>query len=286
MGWIATISLLTLWTTAWCQTPTVAASTPETTLRAFETAFNKKDFSAMAVLCVGGKAYADFSQMIKMASGQFPSLKISNVKSVVDGATAKVSYHLEAAVPSQTPIQIDEATDMKLVGTNWLIVPAEPTNSAAARPSGLAMFAASLVSPKGFGQEKAAAQATVCLSQVKQLALGVLMFSGDNDDVLKFKSAADVRKQLAPYLKNEGLWKCPSDTGTGASYTFNPNLLGVAFAKVAEPSKVVMIYEGKGGKLAFRHAGRAAVAFMDGHAKLIDEAGAKSLVWLATKPKG
>ena len=40
-----------------------------------------------------------------------------------------------------------------------------------------------------------------------------------------------------------------------------------------------MIYEGKNGKLDFRHEGKATVGFADGHAKLIDAQGAKKLRW-------
>ena len=50
-------------------------------------------------------------------------------------------------------------------------------------------------------------------------------------------------------------------------------------AATPEPAETVMIYEGKNGKLDFRHNGRATVGFADGHVKLTDAEGAKKLRW-------
>jgi prepilin-type processing-associated H-X9-DG protein len=45
-----------------------------------------------------------------------------------------------------------------------------------------------------------------------------------------------------------------------------------------------MLYEGKDGKLNFKHDGKAAVAFADGHAKLVTEEEAKTLIWKLPPP--
>jgi prepilin-type processing-associated H-X9-DG protein len=82
-----------------------------------------------------------------------------------------------------------------------------------------------------------------------------------------------------PYIKNESIFKCPSDASGAVSYSFNANLAGVKLAKVSAPAETVMIYEGKNGKLDFRHEGKAAVGFADGHAKLVNAEGAKKLHW-------
>jgi prepilin-type processing-associated H-X9-DG protein len=54
---------------------------------------------------------------------------------------------------------------------------------------------------------------------------------------------------------------------------------------VASPAKTVMIYEGKAGKLDYRHNGRAVVGFMDGHCKLINADEAAGLIWTVKVPQ-
>ena len=118
--------------------------------------------------------------------------------------------------------------------------------------------------------------ATECLSNIKQLGLSTLMYMNDHND--KFiPKGEDVHKALAPYTKLKAAWNCP-DTGKPA-YTLNANLLGRAATAIARPAETVMLYEGKGGKLDYRHEGRASVCFADGHAKLIDKLAGTKLRW-------
>jgi prepilin-type processing-associated H-X9-DG protein len=48
---------------------------------------------------------------------------------------------------------------------------------------------------------------------------------------------------------------------------------------VDDPTRTILVYEGKGGQLSFRHNGKAAVAFVDGHAQLVTPEEAKKLIW-------
>jgi prepilin-type N-terminal cleavage/methylation domain-containing protein len=70
-----------------------------------------------------------------------------------------------------------------------------------------------------FAQAKAAAKKTVCLSNVKQMGLGYLMYGNDNDSWLppswsnntKLKDESYVSQaRIQPYVKNFGLFKDPS----------------------------------------------------------------------------
>ncbi len=67
------------------------------------------------------------------------------------------------------------------------------------------------------------------------------------------------------------------------SYDFNAYLVEMAIKKIKEPARTVLIYEGQGGKLNFRHGGNATVVFVDGSAAMIGPEEAKNLIW---NPKG
>ena len=95
--------------------------------------------------------------------------------------------------------------------------------------------------------------AAECLSHIKQLGLSTLMYMNDHNDKFIPKSE-DVHKALAPYTKLKAVWNCP-ETGKPA-YTLNANLLGKAATTIVRPDETVMLYEGKGGKLDYRHEGR------------------------------
>ena len=89
-----------------------------------------------------------------------------------------------------------------------------------------------------FAQAKAAAKASSCLSNTKQMGLGVQMYLGDNDDRMFFKSSTTATStragiaipandpnasamkwwnQLYPYIKNKEIYHCPSDRLPGGA---------------------------------------------------------------------
>jgi prepilin-type N-terminal cleavage/methylation domain-containing protein/prepilin-type processing-associated H-X9-DG protein len=79
-----------------------------------------------------------------------------------------------------------------------------------------------------FSQAKAAAKATSCLSNTKQLALGVLMYVGDNDGTLPpdqndaYVTWPDL---VNLYVKNTQIRACPSDAVTELnSYGLNQSI--------------------------------------------------------------
>jgi prepilin-type N-terminal cleavage/methylation domain-containing protein len=67
-----------------------------------------------------------------------------------------------------------------------------------------------------FAQAKAAAKKTTCISNVKQLSLGLIMYAADNDDYymkrINGTNTAGVEHwwdYVRPYVKNEQIHKCP-----------------------------------------------------------------------------
>src|SRR5579862_1944984 len=92
------------------------------------------------------------------------------------------------------------------------------------------------------------ARTVTCLSNIKQLSLGVLMLVQDHDEKYALKPET-FKKAIYPYVKNEEVFKCPSDETGSPAYSFNPHLAGLSLAKLKDPAKTVMLYEGKAGKL-------------------------------------
>jgi prepilin-type processing-associated H-X9-DG protein len=109
------------------------------------------------------------------------------------------------------------------------------------------------------------AKRTVALSNAKQIGLGLLMYAADNDDYLPSVQGTDeVKKAIAPYLKNDQLW----DTLNPKSrFLFNMCLSGVSQTAIPSPAETPMIYESAPGV-----DGKRIVAFADGHVKKVPEA--------------
>src|SRR5688500_18731541 len=70
-----------------------------------------------------------------------------------------------------------------------------------------------------FAQAREKARQTTCLSNVKQLGLGVAMYTQDHDDFLPYNYAYTWPGQrelyywqdlCRPYVKNEAVYTCPS----------------------------------------------------------------------------
>ncbi len=100
-------------------------------------------------------------------------------------------------------------------------------------------------------------------SNMKQLALGILMYSQDYDEVLPpMKTAAELKKAIMPYVKNEAVFVHPQ---TKAPYMPNPILTNKPMRKIANPAQFVLLYEPAASN------GKRCVAFADGHTKVIQE---------------
>jgi prepilin-type processing-associated H-X9-DG protein len=255
------------------------AQTPGDTVTKFFAAMNRKDFAAVSSLIQGSKATPEFLKMLAQEKSDWPTFTVSDLAQLASGNSAKVTYKLTMSAHGQQHVLTESASlTMPGSGAIWMVVPpsAEPTTEAVL-PQIAYMFAHP---QKVVINANVAAKRTVCLSNVKQIVLACIMYSLDFDDKFKFR-AADYRNAIKPYIKNESLFTCPLDPKGTTSYSFNANLAGVNSEKIAKPAETVLIYEGKNGKLNFRHDGKATVGFADGHAKLISKEDAKRLRWTA-----
>lgn len=109
-------------------------------------------------------------------------------------------------------------------------------------------------------------QGAQALSNVKQIALGMMMYISDNDDLFPYaQSTKAVQYVTYPYLKNFDVWK--TNNPNGSQFYFNMAVAGVSASDIQKPAETVLFYES-----ATRPDGRRTVAFTDGHAKLVSEA--------------
>lgn len=75
-----------------------------------------------------------------------------------------------------------------------------------------------------FAQAKESAKKATCLSNTRQLSMGVLLYSGDSDDVLPPTQNGDGvlwPDLLAPFVKSARVRVCPDDMAAQNSYGLN-----------------------------------------------------------------
>jgi prepilin-type N-terminal cleavage/methylation domain-containing protein/prepilin-type processing-associated H-X9-DG protein len=90
-----------------------------------------------------------------------------------------------------------------------------------------------------FAQAKEAAKKASCLSNTKQMELGILLYSGDYDDTLM--PLADPTNTILwtdleqPYIKNAQVQVCPDDPGDSVSYGLNQLVFNDMFGLTGPP---------------------------------------------------
>lgn len=123
-----------------------------------------------------------------------------------------------------------------------------------------------------FAQAREKARATACLSNQKQIGLGIMMYVQDYDETMPsgnvfaatgnntgntadpfpaggYPIARGWAGNIYPYVKNAQIFKCPSDSTTGAapkvpvSYSFNRNLAAGSAGFMNKPAMTVLLCE-------------------------------------------
>ena len=103
------------------------------------------------------------------------------------------------------------------------------------------------------------------LSNIKQVSLGMIMYTSDYDDITPYaQSTKTVEYLTGPYVKNRDVWK--THNPNGSRFLYNMAVAGVKFEDIEDPVETVMFYES-----AVWPDGRRAVAFVDGHASILTE---------------
>jgi len=115
-----------------------------------------------------------------------------------------------------------------------------------------------------FKQASEKAQAAVSLSNLKQLALALLMWAEDHNEKLPdMPTAEKIKATLLPYAKDEDIFASPFN---GKPYKYNNSLAGKGVGQPEIPWQTVTFYEDSPDSYELR-----GVAYLDGHAKRVKE---------------
>lgn len=117
-----------------------------------------------------------------------------------------------------------------------------------------------------------------CLSNLKQLGLGLLCYAEDHDENLP--PADKWCDEIWPYIKDEQVLKCPAAPELACGYVFNAALSGVNLGKIERPAETIILFDSeqgqRNGSVALmtawppkpgRHNEGNNTAFVDGHVK-------------------
>jgi prepilin-type N-terminal cleavage/methylation domain-containing protein/prepilin-type processing-associated H-X9-DG protein len=149
-----------------------------------------------------------------------------------------------------------------------------------------------------FAQAKAAAKQSQCLSNIRQIGLGSFMYENDFDDTYPpiLPTQAPINgggswtrpydTMIGPYIKNDAIYFCPSDTAKWPNYDQSDFWDGSYWVKEKKRSYGIIgnIFTAQGGLAAvdpntglgvayqpkLGHTSGTNYAFTDGHTKLLN----------------
>lgn len=119
--------------------------------------------------------------------------------------------------------------------------------------------------------------ATASTDSLKQVALLVILYASSHGNRFDF-SNKDWQQKLAHSNSESDLFYYP-DSST-KRFSFNDNLTGKSCALDAQAAAATVVaYEGADRKLDYRHDGKCAVAFVDGHVEMLGPDRENQLLW-------
>jgi prepilin-type N-terminal cleavage/methylation domain-containing protein/prepilin-type processing-associated H-X9-DG protein len=127
-----------------------------------------------------------------------------------------------------------------------------------------------------FAQGHNKSKAITCLSNTKQISLGILMYLQDYDEKMPHRD--QYQELVYPYLKNDCVYRCPKIKGSpeNQGYALESRLIGKELYKIKNIGKTPMLWDSwnleknaidSGISFAARHNGFGNIAFVDGHAR-------------------
>lgn len=137
-------------------------------------------------------------------------------------------------------------------------------------------------------QAKARAQSINCMNNLKQLALGGVMYSEEHQGRLPLGD--NWCDAVEKYVGNRKVFQCPAgDSSQPCHYAFNARLAGIDIKALTNPAQTVLFFETDGGwnlsggpELLIsrpRHRNAVGVAFADGHCEIRTRARLSNLKW-------
>ncbi len=259
----------------------VDLSSPEATVRSFVAALDRVDLRAASACVAGGKPASQLSRLKPMLMGfEKSTVTVVSLQEETAGAASTVSFQLAMDGGAANKGTMSDRLPLRRYADGWKIVPGKPASlSKRQYMASLLPFATAIARPQTLASWMNKTEEQVCLSNMKQLGLAGVQFLADHRGKFTLKTATAKKSLEAYYPGIDRIFHCPQDKSGADSYAFNRNLEGVRATDIAQPQQTVMLYDGKNGRLAFRHNGRAVVAFADGHVELVSRQQAKSLRW-------
>ena len=133
-----------------------------------------------------------------------------------------------------------------------------------------------------FSRAREKAVQNSCLSNVKQLTLGMLMYASDYDE--RCVPADRWPELIYPYVNNDAIYLCSEDQrsskqsqgGHETSYTMSRAAGGVPQGSFQAPAEMGIIFDGTqvagdGTVAEFRHNGGLNLGYADGHARWLEQ---------------
>jgi prepilin-type processing-associated H-X9-DG protein len=112
-------------------------------------------------------------------------------------------------------------------------------------------------------------QSASCRSNLKQIALGMMMFAMDHNET--FPNSTTWQTDIQPYLKSPDLYACPGSGKGSGSYEMNPSLSQVAMGQITNPMSMPLVYDAGFPNGTPPHVEGWNVSFADGHCKSVSE---------------
>jgi prepilin-type N-terminal cleavage/methylation domain-containing protein len=110
-----------------------------------------------------------------------------------------------------------------------------------------------------FAQARESARRSSCLSNMKQVTTGIMMYTQDYDEIMPYQKETDICdyalartavwiNATMPYVKNKQIWYCPSADRVGkgdsdSNYWYNGHASGKAIAAVPFPAESILFME-------------------------------------------
>jgi prepilin-type processing-associated H-X9-DG protein len=254
-------------------------SSPEATMKSFLAALGEANLVLAAKHLHAVEPSPRLGTLSTLMKGSIPRIALENIATTPSGENrVTLSAKVLSFMPSTK--QVDEQSskiDLIKVGDEWKI--AVPQDANLESPDALTTMVCFVAYPDAtLGKAKRAAQKAQCISNLKHIAMAAMMSAEEYDGKLKV-TAANLQTKLAPYVKDQQIWRCPLDSFGTQSYSINGNIAGKNLL-IDKPQETVMFYEGKNGALNYHHDGAALVAFLDGHVEAIKKEDAKKLIWI------
>jgi hypothetical protein len=126
----------------------------------------------------------------------------------------------------------------------------------------LAAFGMACACGLAYARQDPNALRSACISNQKQLAMGILMYAQDYDEHYPtMTTPAHLQNRIHPYVRNKSVFKCPA---SGEDYLPNPALNYLTMEDVTAPAATLFLRDSKPHK-SETGASVWVVAYADGH---------------------